>query len=93
VLQMERLGPIVTESSSLDDGIHLTSSDAHVDENEAIEEYFDEIDQLQKALLSSLIEVSDTEGPSLEETLNSHFVWLSFRLRVMVTFTLLTREL
>jgi hypothetical protein len=51
---MERLGPIVTESSSLDDGIHLTSSDAHVDENEAIEEYFDEIDQSFRKLYCRL---------------------------------------
>jgi hypothetical protein len=69
---MKSLRPLVTESGSLDNRIHVispTASDANFDENEEGEEYFDGIEQLQKALLS--IGVSDTEGTSLEEILNS----------------------
>jgi hypothetical protein len=68
VLQMERLDPLIGR------WIHLISpsaSDAHVDEEKEIDVYCDEIEQLRKALLSSLMVGINTQGASLEEILSS----------------------
>jgi hypothetical protein len=86
---MERLGPIVTDSSPLEYEPNLispsASGDAHIDDIEedvdGIEDHVDEIEELQKPLISFLIEVGNTGGTPLEEIFESRkHAWLHMAL-------------